>query len=332
MSEWDEMKAVTILKYDEIEPQLELREKEIPTPKENEVRIKIHLSPINPSDLMFIRGLYGFKKKAPVSAGFEASGTVDAVGSAIKTLKVGMAVSCVAPQNDGSWAEYMITTEDNCLPLVDGVTLDEGSSFFVNPMTAWAMVSRCQKEGHQAMIQTAAASALGKMVVRLCKEKGIPLINIVRKKEQEDTLTEIGAEHILNSSSPNYQKELFKLSKKLNATYAIDAVAGETAQSLVECMPYGAKIVCYGALSEKPFSVNSGIILFQNKKIEGFWLSSWIYEIGLEEFQKQAKEAQKYLKTVFQTKINKRFKFEEYKEGLEFYKQHMTDGKVVFGP
>lgn len=64
MSEWDEMKAVTILKYDEIDPQLELREKEIPTPKENEVRIKIHLSPINPSDLMFIRGLYGLQKKS----------------------------------------------------------------------------------------------------------------------------------------------------------------------------------------------------------------------------------------------------------------------------
>lgn len=326
------MKAVTILKYDETEPSLELREKEIPTPKENEVRIKIHASPINPSDLMFIRGLYGFKKKAPVSAGFEGSGTVDAIGENVKSLKPGMNVSCVAPQNDGTWAEYMITTEENCLPLVEGVSLDEGSSFFVNPMTAWAMVTKCKTEGHAAMVQTASASALGKMVVRLCKEKGIPLINVVRKKEQEEALLAIGAENILNSESPSFPKDLFKITKKLNATYAIDAVAGDTAKNLIECMPYGSKLVCYGALSEKTFPVNAGIMLFQNKKIEGFWLSSWIYEIGIEEFQKQAREAQSYLKTIFQTKINKRVPFAEFKEGLEFYKNHMTEGKVVFVP
>ncbi|MDF3820773.1 zinc-binding dehydrogenase [Leptospira sp. 96542] len=326
------MKAVTILKYDETNPVLELREKEIPVPKDNEVRIKIYASPINPSDLMFIRGLYGFKKKAPVSAGFEASGTVDAVGSAVSSLKVGMKVSCVAPQNDGSWAEYMITTEENCLPLLDTISLDEGSSFFVNPMTAWAMVDKCQKENHPAMIQTASASALGKMVVRLCKEKNIPLINVVRKKEQEETLLAIGAENILNSESPNFAKELFKISKRLNATYAIDAVAGDTAKALLECMPYAGKIVCYGALSEKPFPINAGIMIFQNKKVEGFWLSSWIYQIGLKEFQNQALEAQKHLKTIFQTKINKKFDFENFEEGLEFYKNHMTEGKVVFGP
>lgn len=326
------MKAVTILKYDPTEPALELREKEIPVPKDNEVLIKIHVSVINPSDLMFIRGLYGIKKKAPVSAGFEASGTIVSVGSEIKTLKEGMKVSCVSGQNDGSWAEYMVTTEENCIPVIDGISLDEASSFFVNPMTAWAMVSKCKAENHPAMIQTASASALGKMVVRLCAEWKIPLINVVRKKEQEDALKEIGAEYVINSELPNFEKELYKISKKLNATYAIDAVAGETAQKVLECMPYGGKLVCYGALSEKPFSVNAGIILFQNKKVEGYWLSSWIYSIGVEEFQKQAKEAQKYLKTIFQTKINKKYPLEEFQEALEFYKNHMTEGKVVFAP
>ncbi|MDZ4728100.1 MAG: zinc-binding dehydrogenase [Leptospira sp.] len=326
------MKAVTILKYDETSPQLELREKEIPEPKDNEVLIKIHASPINPSDLMFIRGLYGIKKKAPVSAGFEASGTIVSIGKDIKFLKPNMQVSCVSGHNDGSWADYMVTTEENCLPLIDGITLDEASCFFVNPMTAWAMVTRAIDEKHTAMIQTASASALGKMVVRLCAEKKLPLINIVRKKEQEDTLRELGAEYIINSEAPNFEKELYKTSKKLNATYAIDAVAGETAQKVLECMPYAGKIICYGALSEKPISVNAGMMIFQNKKVEGYWLSSWIYSLGLEEFQKQAKDAQKYLKTIFQTKINKRYALEDFAEGLEYYKNHMTEGKVVFAP
>lgn len=326
------MKAVTILKYDAQSPELVLRDKETPTPKENEVLVRIHLSPINPSDLMFIRGLYGFKKKAPVSAGFEASGTIEAVGSAIKSLKPGMSVSCVAPHNDGTWAEYMVTTEENCLPLAADVSLEEGATFFVNPMTAWAMVQKAKSEGHQAILQTAAASALGKMVIRLCQHFNIPVVNVVRKEEQIKALLEIGAEHVLNSNSPNFTKDLFKICKKLNVTYAIDAVAGETAQTVFECLPYGSKLVCYGALSEKPFSVNSGIVLFQNKKIEGFWLSSWIYEIGLESFQKQALEAQKLIKTVFQTKINKRFSFSDYAEGLEYYKSNMSEGKIVFGP
>ncbi|GBF51159.1 Zn-dependent oxidoreductase [Leptospira ryugenii] len=326
------MKAVTIVKYDETSPILELREKEMPEPKDNEVLIKIHASPINPSDLMFIRGLYGIKKKAPVAAGFEASGTVVSVGKEIRFLKPNMLVSCVSGHNDGSWSEYMLTTEENCLPLVEGITLDEACCFFVNPMTAWAMVTKALEEKHPAMIQTAAASALGKMVVRLCAEKQLPLINIVRKKEQEDSLRALGAEYVINSETPQFEKELYKTAKKLNATYAIDAVAGTTAQKVIECIPYGGKLICYGALSEQNIPINAGMILFQNKKIEGYWLTSWIYSIGLEEFQKQAKEAQKYLKTIFQTKINKRYPLEEFQEGLEYYKAHMTEGKVVFAP
>ncbi len=328
----DGMKAVTLVKYDEANPVLEVREKEVSSPKPGEVRIKIHASPINPSDLMFLRGLYGFKKKTPVTAGFEGSGIVTALGEGVTALKIGDRVSCVASQTDGTWADEIITTVENCIPLLPETSLDSGACFFVNPMTAWAMVEQGTREKHTAMVQTAAASALGKMVIRLCKERSIPLINVVRRKEQEEALISIGAENVLNSSSPNFAKELYKISKKLNATYAIDAVAGETAQMLVECLPYGSKIVCYGALSEKPFTVNSGILLFQNKKIEGFWLSSWIYTIGLEEFRRQTDLAQKYINSIFATTIAKRFKFEDFQSGMDYYKNNMSEGKVVFTP
>jgi len=326
------MQAVTLLKYDTDAPVLELREKEPNPLKPGEVRVRIHASPINPSDIMFLRGLYGFKKKTPVTAGFEGSGTILEVGEGITNLRPGDRVACVAGFQDGTWAEELITTPENCLKLLDSVTLEEGATFTVNPMTAWAMVEQGVREGHKGFVQTAGASALGKMVLRLCQEKSIPLINIVRKPEQAEELKKLGAELVLLSGEPNFPKELYRMSKKWNTTYVLDAVAGEVATQILECSPYGTKMICYGALSEKPIQVNSGIILFQNKKIEGFWLSTWIAALGLEEFQNQANQAQQYAKTIFATRISKKFPLSQFQEGLDFYKANMSLGKVIFTP
>jgi len=326
------MKAVTLVKYDSEKPLLECRERELSPLKPGEVQIRLHASPINPSDLMFLRGLYGIKKKAPVAAGFEGSGTITGLGEAVTQFRVGDKVSCVSGFQDGTWAEEFQTGVENCILLKSNVSLDQGATFFVNPMTAWAMVSQGQREGHTAFVQTAAASALGKMVIRLCHAKDIPLINLVRRKEQKEDLEKIGAQNVLITTEPNHEKEFYKLAKKLTATYAMDAVAGQQATQLVELLPYGSKVVCYGALSEETFQVNSGIILFQKKRIEGFWLSSWIYDIGLEDFQKEAVKAQEYIDSIFFSEIHKRFQLNDFESAISYYKSNMSAGKVVFIP
>lgn len=323
------MKAILLNKYED-SPDLEyVTDRPVPEPKETEVLIKNHFGSINPSDLMFIRGLYGIKKKLPVVPGFEGSGVVEKVGSQVTSLKSGDRVAVVSGQGDGTWGEYMVTTESSCIPLLDSVSLEQGASLYVNPMTAWAMFEQCRKEGHKAIVQTAGASALGKMMIRLGKEYNVPIISIVRREDQVKRLHDLGAENVLDSSDPRFDRELLVLSKRLNATACLDAVAGEVAGKVLNILPAESKLVSYGALSEKAIPVNAGVMIFQNKKIEGFWLTNWIQSIGLSEFHKKAIGVQEHLGTIFHSEVHKTFPVEEGKEALSYYNKNMSLGKVL---
>jgi NADPH:quinone reductase len=326
------MKSIQLLDYDFQKSSFKIFEKPIPDPKDDEVLIKIYLSPINPSDLMYLRGLYGIKKKLPSTPGFEGGGTVVKVGSK-SHFKEGDRVSCVAgAKGDGTWAEYMLVSESNCIKLLDSVSLEQGSLFFVNPLTAYFLFEIGRKKGHTAFLQTAAASALGKMLGKLANYHHIPMIHIVRKESQKVELQNLGFEKVLNSEEPNFQKELFKLSKKFNTTYMIDAVGGETASKIFMTLPYGAEMVCYGNLSEKEIMVQPGLMIFQDKKISGFWLSSYISSLSANEFDECSTIAQELIPTCFQSHIQKKFPLESIFEAIEFYKNNMSLGKIVIQP
>jgi NADPH:quinone reductase-like Zn-dependent oxidoreductase len=223
----------------------------------------------------------------------------------------------------------MVTTESSCIPLLDSVSLEQGASLYVNPMTAWAMFEQSRNEGHKAIVQTAGASALGKMMIRLGKENDVPIISIVRREEQVTLLHDIGAENVLDSSDPRFDRELLVLSKRLNATVCLDAVAGEVAGKVLNILPAGSKLVSYGALSEQAIPVNAGVMIFHNKKIEGFWLTNWIQSIGLAEFHKKAMGVQKHLGTIFHSDIHKIFPVIEGREALNYYSKNMSLGKVL---
>lgn len=326
----DTMKAFELTSYTADQNSFRIIDKPVPAIKENGVLIKMHAAPINPSDLMFMRGLYGIKKKLPVVPGFEGSGTVIQCGSAVKQIQPGMSVSCTAPiMGDGTYAQYMHTSEENCIPLIKNVSLEQGATFFVNPLTAWAMVGLAEEGNHRAIIQTAAASALGKMIQKLCARKNIEVINIVRRQEQVETLQAMGSQYILNSTDAKFLRDLKRMAKKLQATYFLDAVAGELAFEILTAMPYGSQALVYGALSEQNIPVNAGIMLFQKKTLSGFWLSSWSHEKGNEFVIQTAQQAQTYLDSDLHTEIHKIFPISQAYEAIEYYKTNMSKGKTL---
>lgn len=321
------MKALVLKDYETA--QLELTEKETPTPKPGEVLVKMHSAPINPSDLMFLRGLYGIKKKLPTIPGFEGSGTISALGDGVSGWKVGDRVSVTAPRSYGCWAEYMPAPVETLIRLHDDITLEEGSMIFVNPLTAYALLDMVVKRNSKAFVQTAAASALGKMLIRLGNLEKIPSINIVRKDSQIEELKAIGAEHVLNSESPKFEREFAKLCKELEARVCLDAVSGKLASQILTLLPPESSLICYGALSEEMITVNAGIMLFANKKVEGYWLSSWIYTSGPEELKRVSDKVQKNLKTLLKSDVRVRFSLSNGLEAIESYKQNMSGGKTL---
>lgn len=323
-------KALELREYGENKDRLTIVDKTIRPLKKREVLIRMHSAPINPSDLMFLRGLYGIKKKLPVVPGFEGSGNVVASGGGFYASYLkGKNVACTAGRGDGVYAEYMITDAFACLPIGKDLSLEQGACLYVNPITAIALVERVQKIGAKALVQTAAASALGKMVVGIAARKGIKVINIVRKTEQEGVLKAVGAEYILNSETSNFERQLRILSKELNATVCLDAVAGELTSKVLSAMPYGSRAIVYGGLSEKEIPIHAGMMIFQDKKLEGFWLSAWAPQQTPYRIWKLSRQLKSLVKKELKTDISARFPLEKAIEAVDYYSANMTKGKVL---
>lgn len=247
------MRAVQLLAYDGKPESMAVSRIPVPRPGRGQVLVHVAASPINPSDVAFIRGLYGFKKPLPAVPGFEGSGAVVESGGGVmaRWLK-GRRVACHAADPKiagGMWAEYIVTSAQACVLLRKDVSLEEAATMLVNPMTAWGMMHEARRGRHRAVVQTAAASALGRMVVRLGKRFSVPTINVVRRAEQVKLLRGMGAEHVLDSSDPAFDKNLRELCQRLGATIGFDAVAGEMSGRVLRAQARGGRLLVYGALS-----------------------------------------------------------------------------------
>lgn len=327
------MRALELRSY-EGDDALALAERPVPRPRRGEVLVRVAASPVNPSDLMFLRGLYGTKKELPVVPGFEASGEVVASGGGfLARYLVGKRVACAAPfDGDGTWAEYMRTPARQCIPLLKQTTDEQGALMIVNPFSAWALVESASRAGARGLAQTAAASALGHMVAALARRRGLALVNVVRRREQVEELKQAGAEHVLDSGEPDFDERLRELCERLNVTFAFDAVAGEMTGRLLRAMAQGGRVVVYGALSEAGCLVDPRSLIFEAKRVEGFWLSERLRAQNPVRTFLQARRVQRLLGIDLKTEVRARLPLERAKEGLEQYARQMTGGKVLFVP
>jgi len=327
----EKMRALVLFEFG-VSP--EVQSIDIPLPSKGEVLIQIDSSPINPSDNSFLKGMYSTKKPLPVVPGFEASGTVVATGDDFMSKRLlGKPVACFAPMNgNGTWAEYMVTKNNMTIPLKKGVDIEQGSMLMVNPISVIAMMEIAKKGKHIAIANTAAASALGRMMNRLCIEKNLPIVNIVRREEQVQLIKNEGAKYVVNSSSKDYHEELKSAFTKLNVTLAFDAIAGKSVFDLMEALPASGEVMVYGGLSEEPALVNPAKLIFENKKVSGFWLSEWITHQSIIKMLMIFNKIQRLLSAKHQNTINKRVSLEETVSGVSLYLEKMTLGKVLVKP
>lgn len=330
------MRAVQLQDYSGKPSSLTVAQVPVPCPGPGEVLVKVFASPVNPSDLMFITGNYGFKKLLPATPGFEGSGTVVDAGSGMMArFMKGRRVACAAADaksKGGLWAEYVVTSAQFCVPLSKKVEMEHGATMLVNPLTAWALVDEARRGGHRAAVQTAAASALGRMVVRLGRKFSLPIVNVVRRPEQVEVLRALGAEHVLNSSEPGFDDELRRVCHKLGATIAFEAVAGEMSGRVLRAQPQGSRMLVYGGLSLKAAEVDPGSLVYEGKHVEGFWLSSWLRRKNMLSQLRIANQVQKLLAGELKTEIHARLPLEKAGEGLAQYAANMTAGKVLLVP
>jgi NADPH:quinone reductase-like Zn-dependent oxidoreductase len=315
---------------------LRVAEREILPLRRGQVLVRIAAAPCNPSDLLLLQGKYGTLKTLPTVPGWEGAGTVVGSGGGILARWLcGKRVACALRDNrDGTWAEYFVADARDCIPLKREISFDQGASLIVNPFTAYALLQTARKGRHRAAVQTAAASQLGRMLLAMACDADYPLINIVRREAQADLLKSLGAQYVLNSADNGFPGELKSLCKRLGATIAFDAIAGDMTGTLVNAMPRRSVVYVYGALSEQPCrNIDPVEIVFHGKQVRGFYLGNWLRRQGMFGALRAARFIQRsLLEGRIATKTHRRLKLDEVIDGFRQYVQNMTDGKMLVTP
>jgi len=299
----------------------------VPKPKRGEVLVKMAAAPCNPADLYYLVGRYGIDRPLPATPGFEGSGVVVASGGGLLArYMMGKRVATGGHETSGCWAEYCLAPATACMPLAKDVTLEQGAAALANPVTALALAQLVQP--HRAYIQTAAAGALGRMILAASKRPGI---HVVRREEQAKQLRDAGAEHVLVSSSPTFDKDLAERAQGLGATIALDAVAGDMTGKLIAAMPMNGEVVVYGALSGDPCgAIDPMTLAFGHKRVRGFEVAAVIRQLGLFRGFRLANAAQNRVrKGEFTTTIRERVPLADAPAKLAGYIDRMSDGKLL---
>ncbi|MCI0378931.1 MAG: zinc-dependent alcohol dehydrogenase family protein, partial [Gemmataceae bacterium] len=263
------MKAVVFERFGNPDEVLQVRDAPEPTPGKNQVRVRMRASPVNPSDLLVVRGQYGRLPSLPATPGFEGVGVIDALGGGLlkylRGLRPGRRVA-VLNGPGGNWQEKVVVSARHVVPLPDDVADEQGASFFVNPATALVMTRRVlavPKGGW--LLQTAAASALGRMIIRLGKFDGFRTINLVRRREQADELRALGADEVLSTQADDVVSKVKAFTGGEGVRYAVDAVGADTGLTAVRCLGSGGRLLVYGTLAGQPIPLDPRLLIAGQK-------------------------------------------------------------------
>lgn len=354
---------------------LSLDELPVPTPGPDEVLVQIEAAPINPSDQGLLLASADFSRatwggtaqrpvvSAPLSAaalaalagrvgqpmpvGNEGAGRVVAAGSSASAQA--LLGRRVAALGGGMYAQYRCLPVDQCLPLPAGASAADGASCFVNPLTALGMVETMRREGHTALVHTAAASNLGQMLNRICLKDGVSLVNVVRKPEQAALLKEAGAVHVVDSSSPSFTADLIDALATTGATLAFDAtgggkLAGQILAAMEAAISRTAKVYSrYGSATHKQVYIYGGLDTSPTEFVRNFGMSwgmgGWLMFPFLQKIGPHAAAALKQrvadeLKTTFASHYAERITLAQAldKATLLAYSQRATGSKYLIEP
>ena len=301
----------------------------MPEPGPNEVRLKVLAAPINPSDIMFVQNLYGIRPQLPSGAGFEGVGVIDAVGEGVQ-MPTGTRVSFTSI---GTWSEYTIVNQRGLIPVPDAIPDDMAAQLFVNPFTAYALVQESGVPEGGWLLLTAAGSAFGKMVIQLCKMRGIKTIGTVRQNEYNDELKALGLTEVVNMETENLPARVKQITDETGVACVLDAVGGHTASEALKCLSRGGTMIIYGLLSLQDPEINAGLLIFRELTIKGFWLTDWMRRVDAQTRQKVGEEVVKLLASgTFQLPVEASYPLDQITEAVEHAQRQGRWGKILVKP
>jgi NADPH:quinone reductase-like Zn-dependent oxidoreductase len=291
-------------------------------------------SPINPSDLLMVRGQYGKLPRLPATPGFEGVGVVDAAGAGLikllRGLKLGKRVAVLNSQS-GNWQEQVIVPARQVVPVPDDLPDEQVATFFVNPATALVMTRYVLQVPRGAwLLQTAAGSALGRMVIRLGQHFGFRTLNIVRRKEQADELRNLGGDEAIATNEESLESRVHAITGGEGVHYALDAVGGATGSAVVKTLGENGRMLVYGTLAGEPMTIDQRVLIMGQKSVQGFWLSVWARRQRIWRMLRLFREIIQLMRaSVLRTEIGATFSMEQIGDAVRQAEQMGKPGKVL---
>lgn len=276
------MRALVAQGVGEPSEMLKLETRPVPQPGPGQVRIRVEDAPVHASDLHVLRGRYGFSPTFPTVLGLESVGVVDALGDGVAGLKPGQRVITLGVT--GTWQAYVVADAARVLAVPDDMSASTAAQLTNNPLTALLLVTNeLDVRPGEWLLQTAAGSTVGKLVVQLGTHFGFKTMNVVRRRSAVDEILELGGTAAICTEDEDLRTRVAEIAGEQGVVKAIDCVSGQVGADVSRALAPGGEMIVYGALATHrqtdadkltiPLFVRS--VIYETKTVRGFWLYRW---------------------------------------------------------
>jgi len=300
-----------------------------PTPASEEATVQIRAAPINPADLNQIEGKYPVRAQLPATPGFEGAGVVVDLGKSVKDLAIGALV--ILPHNLGTWRDAVAVKPSELVTVPPEIDPVHAAMLKINPMTAWRLLhDYVDLKSGDWLIQNAANSAAGRAVIQIAHDLGYKTVNVVRREELIDELRAEGGDVVLVDGG-NLREEVKHVTNSAPIRLGLNAVGGDSALRLANCLAPGSTMVTFGAMSLQALKIPNGLLIFKDLRFRGIWINKWYDNATMDErteaFQRLFDMAKRGL---LKPKVEKAYPLSQAKTAVAHAAQGKRSGKIIF--
>jgi trans-2-enoyl-CoA reductase len=294
-----------------------------------EAVVKMRAAPINPADLNAIEGKYPGRPEVPAIPGFEGAGVVVDLGAGVTNIAPGALV--ILPHNIGTWRDAVAVKADELVVVPPEIEPVQAAMLKINPMTAWRLLHDYVELKHgDWLIQNAANSAAGRAVIQIAHDLGYKTVNVVRRQELIEELRAEGGDVVLVDGE-NLRDEVKTATSAAPIRLGLNAVGGDSALRLANCLAPESTMVTFGAMSLQPLKLPNGLLIFKDLRFRGIWINKWYNNATIQQRMETFRSLFEMAKRgLLKTKVEKSYSLSEVKAAVVHAAQGKRSGKIIF--
>lgn len=325
------MKSAIFKKFGPPAECIELNESPIPEHGPDQLRLRLHYSPVHPSDLNLIEGVYGTLPDLPASPGGEASACIDAVGAQLTDkFTIGAHVILTRRPTAGTWGEYIVVSPDEIHLLPEGIDLEQASMLAINPATAWCLLENFTAlAAGDWIVLNAANSAVGCCLIQLARQRGLKTLAFVRREEAIPPLLELGADCVLLDEADSIKPAREALGDQA-PRLGLNGVGGDSALRMMDLLANEGFHVTYGAMSRRSLKVPNKFLIFKRLTLTGFWVTRWLESASTKEVSAMLTSLAELMKNKdLHMPVAKKFPLDEVQAAILAAQVDRRQGKIL---